>query len=137
MAGPARSEAMVGAVLSSRYRLLRLLGEGGVGAVFEAQDLMGHDRYAIKVLHPEYAHEERILERFYAEGEAMSRLLHPNIARCFGYALAEDRSPYLILELLDGASLASYLKPGLAYEAQYAVPIVKGLLAALGEAHRQ
>ncbi len=137
MTAAAPSQAMVGAVLSARYRLLRLIGEGGMGAVFEAQDLMGQGRYAIKVLHPEYAREEAVLVRLYAEAEAMSRLVHPNIARCFGYALAEDRSPYLILELLEGASLASYLKPGLAYEPQYSVPIVRGILAALGEAHRQ
>jgi serine/threonine-protein kinase len=114
-----------------------LLGEGGMGAVFEAQDLMGQGRYAVKVLHPEYAHELHILARLQAEGDAMSRLVHPNIARCFGYAQAEDRSPYLILELLEGASLASYLKPGLGYEAQYATPIVRGILSALSEAHRQ
>jgi serine/threonine-protein kinase len=128
---------MVGAVLSARYRLLGLLGEGGMGAVFEAQDLQGHGRYAIKVLHPEYAKNEHVLARFYAEGEATARLVHPNIARCFGYAQAEDRSPYIIMELLDGSSLTSYLKPGLAYDAQYAVPIVRGLLGALAEAHRQ
>ncbi len=133
----ATSEAMVGAVLSARYRLLRLLGEGGMGAVFDAQDLQGQSHYAIKVLHPQYAKDERVLSRFYAESEAMSRLLHPNIARCFGYALAEDRSPYLIMELLDGSSLSSYLRPGLAYEPQYAIPITRALLAALGEAHRQ
>ncbi len=137
MSAAAPSEAMVGAVLSARYRLSRLLGEGGMGAVFEAQDLMGHGRYAIKVLHPEYAHEESILSRFYSEAEATSRLVHPNIARCYGYALAEDQSPYLIMELLEGASLSSYLKPGLAYESQYAIPIVRGILAALSEAHRQ
>jgi len=137
MTASAPSQAMVGAVLSARYRLLRLLGEGGMGAVFEAQDLMGQGRYAVKVLHPEYAREERVLSRLYAEAEAMSRLVHPNIARCFGYALAEDRSPYLIMELLEGASLASYLKPGLAYEPQYAIPIVLGILMALAEAHRQ
>src|SRR5882724_8585695 len=137
MSATAPSQAMVGAVISARYRLLRLLGEGGMGAVFEAQDLMGNGRYAIKLLHPEYAHNEHVLARLYGEADAMARLVHPNIARCFGYAQAEDRSPYLILELLDGASLASYLKPGLAYEPQYAVPIVRGILAGLAEAHRQ
>jgi serine/threonine-protein kinase len=128
---------MIGAVLSARYRLLRLLGEGGMGAVFEAQDLQGQSRYAVKVLHPEYAKNDHVLARFYAEGEATARLVHPNIARCFGYAQAEDRSPYIIMELLDGASLTAYLKPGLAYDAQYAVPILRGLLGALAEAHRQ
>jgi len=108
-----------------------------MGAVFEAQDLQGQSRYAIKVLHPEYAKNEHVLSRFYAEGEAMARLVHPNIARCFGYAQAEDRSPYIIMELLDGSTLTSYLKPGLAYDAQYAVPILRGLLSALVEAHRQ
>jgi len=137
MTALATSQAMVGAVLSARYRLLRLLGEGGMGAVFEAQDLMGQGRYAIKVLHPEYANDPRVLARLYVEADAMSRLVHPNIARCFGYAQTEDGSPYLILELLEGASLASYLKAGLAYDPKYAVPIVRGLLAALAEAHRQ
>ncbi len=137
MSATAPSEAMVGAVISARYRLTRLLGEGGMGAVFEAQDLMGKGRYAIKVLHAEYARNEQVLARLYGEADAMSRLVHPNIARCFGYAQAEDRSPYLIMELLEGAPLSSYLKPGLAYEPQYAVPIVRGILTALGEAHRQ
>jgi len=137
MSVPVGTHPMVGAVLSARYRLLRLLGEGGMGAVFEAQDLQGQGRYAIKVLHPEYAKNEHVLARFYAEGEATSRLVHPNIARCFGYAQAEDRSPYIIMELLDGSTLTSYLKPGLAYDAQYAVPILRGLLSALAEAHRQ
>src|SRR5258708_15738822 len=137
MSVPAGSHPMIGAVLSARYRLLRLLGEGGMGAVFEAQDLQGQSRYAIKVLHPEYAKNEHVLGRFYAEGEATSRLVHPNIVRCFGYAQAEDRSPYIIMEVLDGSSLTTYLKPGLAYDAQYAVPILRGMLSALAEAHRQ
>ena len=113
---------MVGAVLSARYRLLRLLGEGGMGAVFEAQDISGPGPLRNQVLHPEYAKNEHVLARFYAEGEATSRLSHPNIARCFGYAQAEDRSPYIIMELLDGSTLTSYLKPGLAYDASMRSP---------------
>jgi serine/threonine-protein kinase len=127
---------MVGAVLSSRYRLLRVLGEGGIGAVFEAQDLAGSHRCALKMLRPEYAAEQRVLGQFYAEAAAAARLIHPNIAQCFGHAPPEEPSPYVITELVEGASLASYLRPGLAYEPHYAVPIVRGLLGALGEAHR-
>ncbi len=130
------SESMVGAVLSARYRLLRLIGEGGLGAVFEAQDLVGTGRYAVKVLRPEYAAERRVLTQFYGAADAAARLTHANIARCFGHASLDDPSPYIVNELVEGASVASYLRPGLAYEAQIAVPIVRGLLSALAEAHR-
>src|SRR5262245_24635158 len=96
------SERMVGAVLSGRWRLTKLLGEGGMGAVFEAEGTRGEGRTAIKVLHPEYVGEDAILRRFYAEAQASQRLSHPNIARVFEFAQAEDASPYLVMELLEG-----------------------------------
>ena len=130
------SASMVGAVLSARYRLLRLIGEGGLAAVFEAEDLSGSGRCAIKILRPEYAAERRVVTHFYAGAEAASRLAHANLARCFGHSSAEEPSPYSVNELVEGASVASYLRPGLAYDAQIAVPIVRGLLGALAEAHR-
>ena len=130
------SASMVGAVLSSRYRLLRLIGEGGLAAVFEAEDLAGSGRCAIKVLRPEYAAERRVLTQFYSGAEAASHLFHVNIARCFGHGSADEPSPYSVNELVEGASVASYLRPGLAYEAQIAVPIARGLLSGLAEAHR-
>jgi eukaryotic-like serine/threonine-protein kinase len=130
------SESMVGAVLSSRYRLVRLLGEGGLAAAFEALDLTGGGRCAIKLLRPEYAAERRVLAQFYIEAEAAARLVHPNIARCFGHSPPDAPMPYVVMEFVEGASVASYLRPGLAYETQYALPIAQGLLAALTEAHR-
>jgi eukaryotic-like serine/threonine-protein kinase len=131
------SEAMIGAVLSRRYKLVRLLGEGGMGAVFEARDLQGDVRYAIKVLHPEYTRESQVLTRFYAEAEAVQRLSHPNVARCFGFHQAEDGSPYLVMELLDGAALIRYLGSNVAYDVPHAVPIVRSILSALAAAHGQ
>jgi serine/threonine-protein kinase len=127
---------MVGAVLSARYRLLRLIGEGGLTAVFEAQDLAGSSRCAIKVLRPEYAAERRVVNQFYGGAEAARRLAHGNVARCFGHAAPDEPSPYLVNELVEGASVASYLRPGLAYQTQIAVPIARGLLSGLAEAHR-
>jgi eukaryotic-like serine/threonine-protein kinase len=126
---------MVGEVLSSRYRLLRVLGEGGLGAVFEAQDLARSDRCAVKVLRPEYAADRRVVAQFYAEAEAAARLIHPNVARSLGHAPPDEPSPYVVNELVEGASVASYLRPGLAYESQHAVPIARGVLGALAEAH--
>ncbi len=128
---------MVGAVLSSRYRLVRVIGEGGLADVFEAQDLAGSGRYAVKVLRPEYAADHRVLTQFYAGAEVAAGLSHANVARCLGHSSPDEASPYLVNELVEGASVASYLRPGLAYDAQMAVPIVRGLLSALSEAHRQ
>lgn len=132
----ATSESMVGATLSSRYSLLRLVGEGGIGAVFEAQDLMGATKCALKVLRPEYAAEGRVVSQFFSEAARAGRLAHPNIARTFGHSPAEEPTPYVVMELVEGASVASYLRPGLAYEPPQAVPIARGLLAAIAEAHR-
>jgi serine/threonine protein kinase len=130
------SESMVGTVLSAQYRLLRLIGEGGLAAVFEAEYLGRSGRCAVKVLRPEYAAEHRVVSQFYAGAEAAARLDHANVARCFGHASSDEPLPYTVNELVDGASVASYLRPGLAYEALSAVPIARGLLSALAEAHR-
>jgi len=127
---------MVGAVLSSRYRLVRLIGEGGLAAVFEAEDIQGAGRCAVKVLRPEYAAERRVLGQFYAGAEDAARIAHANVARCFGHAHPDEPSPYVVSELVEGASVGSYLRPGLAYDAQTAVPIARGVLSALAESHR-
>jgi serine/threonine-protein kinase len=128
---------MVGAVLSARYRLVRLVGEGGIGAVFEAQDLTGGPPCAVKVLRPEYAAEYRVVSQLYEQVAIASRLSHPNIARCFGHAPPEEQLAYVVGELVEGASVASYLRPGMGYEPKTAVPIARGLLAALAELHHQ
>jgi serine/threonine protein kinase len=131
------SDRMVGAVLSGRWRLTKLLGEGGMGAVFAADGVRGEGRRAIKVLHPEYIGEEQVLRRFYAEAQASQRLSHPNIARVYEFAQAEDGSPYLVMELLEGIPLAAYVQPGVPHPVQQAAPIVHAILQALAEAHRQ
>lgn len=131
------SERMIGAVLSGRWRLTKLLGEGGMGAVFAADGVHGEGRRAIKVLHPEYIGEEQVLRRFYAEAQASQRLSHPNIARIYEFAQAEDGSPYLVMELLEGIPLAAYVQPGVPHPVHQAAPIVHAILLALGEAHRQ
>jgi serine/threonine-protein kinase len=130
-------EGLIGAVLSKRYRLVRLLGEGGMGAVFEAIDLGDGNKYAVKLLHPEYARSPEIVQRLYAEAQAAQRLSHPNIARYFGFAQSEDGTPYIVMELLDGAPLSEYLKGGTAYEVGFAVAVARAVLSALSLAHRQ
>jgi serine/threonine-protein kinase len=126
---------MEGIVLSGRYRILRKLGSGAMGAVFEARDLDNDTRAAVKVLSAGYAESERVRRSFQAAARQAARLVHPNIVRCIGPGDIGDPYAHWVTELLDGAALTTYLKPGLAYDPPYALPIVRAILVALGQAH--
>jgi serine/threonine-protein kinase len=131
------AEALVGAVLNGRFRLVRLLGEGGMGAVYEAEGMRGEGKWAVKMLHPEFISEEQILNRFIAEAQATRSLKHPNITQVFESATAEDGTPYLVMELLQGIPVSHYLDQGSTIPPQHAVPIIYGVLQALAAAHAQ
>ncbi len=128
---------MVGAVLNGKWKLTKPLGEGGMGAVFAAEGVNGEGRRAIKILHPEYVNEPAILQRFFAEAYAAQQLQHPNVARVYEHAQAEDGSPYLVMELLEGIALSEYVQPGSPIPVAQAAPIVYGVLQALMAAHNQ
>jgi serine/threonine protein kinase len=133
---------LVGAVLSRRYRLVRLIGEGGMGSVYAAESLDGAPAVAIKVLRAEFLRDMDVLERFIAEGHTARRLLHPNILRLLDSGQAEDGTPYLVMELLEGVPLSAYTAPGAdgvsgRVPLPQAVVILQGILAGLGFAHAQ
>ena len=129
------SQQLVGAVLNGRWRLLKLLGEGGMGAVFEADSMRGEGKRAIKLLHPEFSKEEQILQRFFAEAQTSQSLQHPNIARTFESGRAEDGTPYLVMELLQGMPLSSWIDAGQPIPPAQAGPIIHSVLQALHVAH--
>ena len=126
---------LVGAVLNGRWRLVRLLGEGGMGAVYEADGPPGVGKRAIKLLHQEYVKEEQILARFFAEAQATRTLNHPNVSQVLETATAENGTPYLVMELLQGVPVASYVDQGQALPVAQAVHLVHGVLQALAAAH--
>ncbi len=108
-----------------------------MGAVYEADSTRGEGKRAIKLLHQEFVKEEQILQRFYAEAQATRALVHPNIAQVLDSATAEDGTPYLVMELLQGTSLATYMEQGQAIPPSHAIPILYGVLQALTVAHNQ
>ncbi len=126
---------LVGAVFNGRWKLMKLVGEGGMGAVYEAHSLANEGTRAIKVLHPEFTSEEQVLSRFFAEAQAARMLQHLNVAQIFEATRAEDGTPYLVMEFLRGMPLSGLMKPGQPMPPQQAAPIVYGVLQALAIAH--
>src|ERR1051326_8080660 len=92
------------------YRVLSLLGEGGMGAVYLAEHPGIGRRVAIKVLHPELAKDTQLLARFLNEARAANAIRHPNIIEVLDSGTTPEGDAYLVMELLDGETLAARLK---------------------------
>jgi hemoglobin-like flavoprotein/Ran GTPase-activating protein (RanGAP) involved in mRNA processing and transport/tRNA A-37 threonylcarbamoyl transferase component Bud32 len=98
-------------VAGGQYRVLRRLGAGGFGTVYEVETLVGGLRRALKVLHPERAQDARTRERFINEAIVLEQLNHPNVARCYAAGVLDGgHALYLLLELIDGVPLSSLLE---------------------------
>jgi len=128
-------QSLVGAVLSRRYRLIKLLGAGGMGAVYETDQQIDGRGVAVKVLHAEFVQEPQVKGRFLEEARTCQRLIHPNILRVFESAEAEDGTPYIVMELLQGVPLSAYTDNGGRVPMQQAAIIAHGILAGLAAAH--
>jgi hypothetical protein len=111
---PMQRQALTpGAVLAGTYEVTRLLGEGGMGAVWEARHLrLERKRVAIKVLHGFVSSDGEAVNRFQREANIASRLGHPNIIQVHDFNNLENGAPYLVLEYLEGESLNERLHRG-------------------------
>ena len=127
-------QALVGAVLSQRWRLVRYIGSGGLGIVYEAQPTRGEGSVAVKLLRQEMCHEQQIVERFVNEANASMRVQHPGIVKVYEAARAEDGTPYLVMELLHGEALFDRMSRG-RLPVEQAAPIVHEVLMVLQAAH--
>src|SRR5437773_4146307 len=92
-----------------RYRVLRLLGEGGMGAVYEAEQDSPHRGVALKVIRPGLL-APALLKRFAQEVEILGRLHHPGIAQIYEAGLAQDGQPFFAMEFIRGLPLDEYAK---------------------------
>jgi len=101
-------EARVGQMLNGKWKLDRLLDVGGMGAVYVATHRNGR-RAAIKILHTRFARDPEVRKRFLREGYVANKIGHPGAVAILDDDTAEDGSPYLVMELLDGESLSTWL----------------------------
>src|SRR2546427_12561113 len=127
-------------VLDDKYRLERLLGQGGMGAVYLATHL-GTERYvALKLITPQFMRNPEFVERFKREARAAGRLRHPNVVDVtdFGFARSGNESvAYLVMEYLDGCTLSDVLAEEDRLPLYWVVDIIEQVCAAVHEAHQQ
>ena len=137
--GTGEHESIVGRIIDDKYRIVKLIGRGGMGAVY----LAGHEGtgrlVALKVITPELMTDELVVERFKREALATGQLRHPNVVNVtdFGFASADgEQLAYLVMEHLVGQTLADLLEATGRLPLALVVDILQQTCAAVQEAHR-
>jgi serine/threonine-protein kinase len=130
-----REQAMIGRTLDRRYVIEAKLGQGGMGTVYVAQQVAVGRRVAIKLLPPAIADDLAAVKRFMQEAKAASTLSHPNTITIHDFGQLEDGLLFLVMELVEGQTLAAALKAARTLPPERAVRICAQILSALEDAH--
>ena len=117
------------------YKILRKLSTGGMGTVYYAEHALIGRTAAVKVLHPELSGSKEIVNRFFNEAKATTSIKHPGIVEIFDYGYLPGGDGYIIMEFLEGMSLARRLKKGGHYAEGEAAMLVRAVCNALAAAH--
>jgi serine/threonine protein kinase len=137
--GPAssktREDPLLGQTLPGGYRVTHLVGVGGMGRVYCAEQVALGRTVAVKVVHPHLADDERTGARFLNEARAASRLSHPNSVAIFDFGRTADGHPYIVMEYLRGRDLGRVAQGEGPLPLRRVVDILRQTLVALDEAH--
>ncbi|HUS64284.1 MAG TPA: serine/threonine-protein kinase [Kofleriaceae bacterium] len=124
-----------GEPLAGRYRVIRFIAAGGMGDVYEVEDVTLRDHVALKTIRPEVARDEAAMARFRREIQLARKITHPNVCRTFDIGVHDDTA-FLTMELLEGDTLARRLRTSGRMSVEAALPVARQLCAALGAAHK-
>jgi eukaryotic-like serine/threonine-protein kinase len=128
-------DPLVGQVVDVRYEVVGVVGEGGMGRVYEVRHTVLERAFAMKVLRRELAREEDLAERFIREAKATASVKHPNVVQITDFGRLSDGIPYFVMELLVGQTLAEIIKANGPVPTARAVRIIRKVAGALGAAH--
>jgi serine/threonine-protein kinase len=127
----------ISAGLAQRYRILKRIGEGGMGTVFLAEQLgVGNRQVALKVLHHKLLEDPDFLQRFQDEASSTGRIRHQNVVTVYECGQADDGSPYIAMEYLEGESLRQRLKRRGSLQLLESVEILQQAARGLNAAHK-
>jgi serine/threonine-protein kinase len=130
-------DPLVGQILGDRFRVEAKLGEGGMGAVYQAEQVAMKRKVALKVLHPHLAQDESLIERFHREAGAAARLNHPNTITVHDFGQTADGTLYIAMEFVDGKSLADETETGQPFPWTRAVHVAHQIAESLTDAHSE
>ncbi|HEY1550686.1 MAG TPA: protein kinase, partial [Kofleriaceae bacterium] len=136
-AEPDTAELDIGSEVDGRYKIVELIGEGGMGKVYLAEHVEIGKRVALKVLHASYSRMPDLVERFRREARAASKIGHPNIVDVTDSGSTADGSVYFVMEYLEGVELGSVIEREGALDVARALRITGQICRALSAAHRE
>jgi eukaryotic-like serine/threonine-protein kinase len=126
--------AEIGTILGGRYRLMELIGQGGMARIYRAHDNQLDRDVAVKLLRPEYGRDPDFGSRFRQEAQAAASLNHPNVVSVYDYG-QDEAGPFIVMELVDGEDLAAIVKRSGALPPRQAARIIAEAARALHAAH--
>ena len=127
-------DPLIGQVFGGKYSIRRLIGRGGVGLVYLAQDTASGDEVVLKLLSPDWSRKPEAVKRFEREAERLGGVRHPNIVRLLDQGHEAGRA-YLVMEYLEGELLSDYIAERRCLDLKIFVPIAAHVLKGIGHAH--
>ncbi|HET9958850.1 MAG TPA: protein kinase [Polyangiaceae bacterium] len=126
----------VGQLIEGKYRIARLIGEGGMGAVYEGENVRINRRVAIKVLHAAFTGNREVLQRFEREAQAAGRIGNDHILDVLDLGTLPNGDSFIVMEYLDGEPLSERIKKLGRMSPEQLTPIMRQVLIGLGAAHQ-
>ena len=136
---PASTRFSEGRLLAGRFRIVKFIARGGMGDVYEAEDLELRERVALKTVRPEIAGSSQVMERFKREIQLARKVTHPNVCRIYDLfhdTTATEDITFLTMELLQGETLRQHVLQKGKITTSEALPIIRQMAAGLAAAHK-
>src|SRR5262249_30477729 len=124
-------------VLSTRYRLERRRGRGGMGTVYEATDTELQRRVAVKLIREEWIDSVEAVQRFRREAIAVANFTHPNVVTIYDFGVDEQNHAFLVMELLHGVTLGDEIRASARLTPARIVQVFRGVCVAVKAAHER
>ncbi|MEP7052664.1 MAG: serine/threonine-protein kinase [Pseudomonadota bacterium] len=131
------TDALIGSVVDNRYEVLSVLGEGGMGIVYEVRHRALGKHFALKALRKDLASDGEIAARFMQEARTAASVSHPGLVEITDFGSLPSGQPFFVMELLEGQSLAALIRRGGPIPAGRGVDIIRQVAEALAAAHER